>query len=391
MSQRILDEREHRRGLVLGLTLAEILILLLFLMLLALGVRLNKLEQEKKGVEKEREEIRVVLDAIRPHLPKGEDRLDERSAKELASKLRFAIQLAQAFPALSERLDVVRELVGAGVRIDPDDPPAALEVARDLLKKLGPGSSSTQIAALEKKVAELEAKLADKSAKGSPGKPLPLAGRTMAVLEAMGRLAEEGGAHHWPPIITLSEARGYSFATGSADVTPDFRVKLSTEVVEHLEQIVKRYHVDVIEVIGHTDERPFNVSQPKPEATPDSADSTPRLRPVRRPSNLDTALIPFLSGKGDSERLLPSDNVGLGLARAASVVRILAKESRLANVRILPLSGGQLIQVGDILSAGSPGDAKERRRIEIRARRSDKSAKPWEGRVSQDTPLVPGK
>lgn len=34
------DEREHRRGLVLGLTMAEVLLLLLFLLLLALAGRL---------------------------------------------------------------------------------------------------------------------------------------------------------------------------------------------------------------------------------------------------------------------------------------------------------------------------------------------------------------
>jgi putative DNA-invertase from lambdoid prophage Rac len=37
MTRHLVDEREHRRGLVLGLTLAEVLILLLFLLLLALG------------------------------------------------------------------------------------------------------------------------------------------------------------------------------------------------------------------------------------------------------------------------------------------------------------------------------------------------------------------
>ena len=39
-----IDEREHRRGLVLGLTLAEVLLLLLFLLLLALAARFHQLE-----------------------------------------------------------------------------------------------------------------------------------------------------------------------------------------------------------------------------------------------------------------------------------------------------------------------------------------------------------
>jgi Tfp pilus assembly protein PilV len=43
MSLRIADEREQRRGLVLGLTLAEVLLLLLFLLLLALAAKLQQL------------------------------------------------------------------------------------------------------------------------------------------------------------------------------------------------------------------------------------------------------------------------------------------------------------------------------------------------------------
>ena len=267
MSQRILDEREHRRGLVLGLTLAEILILLLFLLLLALGVRLNKLEEEKKIAEAERQEVKVTN------------------------------WLKEKFPALVGKSSVIEEFVEAGVSIDPDDPPAALEVARDILKKLGPGFNSTQIAALEKKVTELEPKLAGKDAKATKsgsGKQLPLTDRTITILKAMdailsemrdagvstGSIAEKKGAHDWPPIITLSEARGYSFATRSADVTRDFQVKLSTEVVKRLVQTIEQYGVNVIEVVGHTDERPFNVGPAKLEPTPDSTSPTTSRLPA---------------------------------------------------------------------------------------------------------------
>ena len=46
MSQRIADELEHRRGLVLGLTLAEVLLLLLFVLLLALSGRIVKQQRD---------------------------------------------------------------------------------------------------------------------------------------------------------------------------------------------------------------------------------------------------------------------------------------------------------------------------------------------------------
>ena len=44
MSQVAIDETEYRRGLVLGLTLAEMLLLLLFLVLLALAARFQTAE-----------------------------------------------------------------------------------------------------------------------------------------------------------------------------------------------------------------------------------------------------------------------------------------------------------------------------------------------------------
>ena len=80
-----------------------------------------------------------------------------------------------------------------------------------------------------------------------------------------------------------------------------------------------------------------------------------------------------------ADQLNPADNAGLGLARAVSVVRELATDKRLSSARLLPLSGGQLIDIGDQLSSGaSPGAVKERRRIEIRVRRSAAYTAPTE-------------
>src|SRR5262249_22298507 len=55
--------------------------------------------------------------------------------------------------------------------------------------------------------------------------------------------------HNWPPIINLSEAGGYYFATGSAVLTPDFATALRTVVISRLLQIAESFDVDVIEVI----------------------------------------------------------------------------------------------------------------------------------------------
>ena len=129
--------------------------------------------------------------------------------------------------------------------------------------------------------------------------------------------------------------------------------------------------VNVIEVIGHTDEQPL----------------------VQRSSNLDELLMPVLQGKSSVIRLTPADNAGLGLARAVSVTQVLLKDERLSRLAILPYSGAQLVNVNDsLVLAGSGGDVKERRRIEIRLRKSDKTMIPPTGdtttTISKNKPLA---
>ena len=62
---------------------------------------------------------------------------------------------------------------------------------------------------------------------------------------------------------------------------------------------------------------------------------------------------------------------GLGLARALAVVELLANDFRLRNFRILPLSAAQLTGIdGRLTRWENQGDVRERRRIEIRMRKS---------------------
>jgi hypothetical protein len=155
--------------------------------------------------------------------------------------------------------------------------------------------------------------------------------------------------HNWPPIINLSEAGGYYFATGSAELTSSFATELRTVVVDKLLEIADAYDVDVIEVIGHTDEQPVN----------------------GRASNLDRNLAAVTTGASAPGSLQWADNAGLGLARALSVVERLSADPRLKNFRILPLSAAQLIGTdGRITHWDGHGDVRERRRIEIRMRKS---------------------
>ncbi len=157
--------------------------------------------------------------------------------------------------------------------------------------------------------------------------------------------------HEWPPIINLSEAGGYYFTSSSAALTPEFEGKLETSIAEQIADNLERNKVDVVEVIGHTDEQ----------------------RVARSTSNLDDASIGVIDGRLPVDALQPADNSGLGLARAIAVANVLKANANLKHVTVLPMSAAQLVVPGDKLTAGQAGDVLERRRIEIRIRRRAES------------------
>jgi flagellar motor protein MotB len=174
---------------------------------------------------------------------------------------------------------------------------------------------------------------------------------TQAILDAIERGKAGAAGQQWPPIITMSEAGGYYFESGSAELSPSFRDTLLTDTPLKIFDYIKRYDVDVIEVVGHTDERPIGA------------------RPSG--SNLDRDLTAVLKNDVGVASLVPADNAGLGLARAVSVVSVLRQSPLLAGYKLIPLSGAQLVNTNETLALeGSPGDIRERRRIEIRLRKS---------------------
>jgi flagellar motor protein MotB len=135
---------------------------------------------------------------------------------------------------------------------------------------------------------------------------------------------------------------------GEATLEPEFRARLLREYAPKLEDAGKKYNVEVIEIVGHTDELP--------------------IRDVQ--SRLDNNLLPFLNGKGAERDVIAGDNAGLGLARAAAVQRVLRDIKGLTNFRILPMSAGQVVDTDQTVSTGGkPADDPTRRRIEIRMRR----------------------
>ena len=156
----------------------------------------------------------------------------------------------------------------------------------------------------------------------------------------------------WPPFFSLSEAGGYYFDSGKATLRPEFEENLRAVVIPLLVTNLKDYDVDVIEVIGHTDEVPMSGE-----------------------TNLDERLIAASAGRYPIAGLRSRDNAGLAMARAVAVVKVLRSDARLRGVTILPLSGAQMIVPVDRVADGTQrGSDRNRRRIEMRLRRTTDQA-----------------
>jgi hypothetical protein len=161
------------------------------------------------------------------------------------------------------------------------------------------------------------------------------------------------GEHNWPPIIRLREADGEFFTVGRSEVSEGFGQKIKRDVIPTLVSRLAEFNVDVIEVVGHTDEQPVQGMA----------------------TNLDAETLNVVRKGAAATRLSAADNAGLGYARAISIVQVLRSDPRLTDVTIIPLSAAQMVDANGKLSDGkSTGDIKERRRIEIRLRRSDTGA-----------------
>ncbi len=336
----------YRRGLVLGLTMAEIMLLLVFCLLIAVGVALVKERGERdtalahlKEAEATAAADAAMVDSIQRNPDLAE--LIDRTAGPTSRQ-----KIDEFWRTLVENNAIVARIEREGIkRGSLRDNAAALAKMQQLLSRVGDPDKIARALALQQTIERTDPALA----KLAPPDLVMLIERGMSSSKPAKEEGERAGGHTWPPIINLSEANGYFFATGKAELTPDFEEGLRTFVVARLLQIAKSFDVDVIEVIGHTDEQPVS----------------------GRGSNLDRSL-PFVTqGDGDPAVLQWADNAGLGLARALAVVRVLSSDYRLQGFHILPLSAAQLIDVdGRLTRWDNQGDVRERRRIEIRMRKS---------------------
>lgn len=331
----------YRRGMVLGLTMAETMLLLVFCLLISAASVFSRsrlqqaiLAQSNRDVQselartkKELQEANSTITLLRAYRPSNSQLNDEWE--------RLVVKGAEA----------IQKLKAAGVDLaEAADAAPFLAQMMDAHKKGMTGVDVTGSIELGKDIAQEFA--------NEPG-GVPKAEEIRQLIRRGREAAKAGaGGHKWPPIITLSEADRYYFETGSAELSTDFRAALSSAIMQELLQNIEEFpDVNVIEVIGHTDEQ----------------------RITSRPSNLDEGLLPIMQEGGAVGQLSPADNAGLGLARAVSVAQLLRADARLSRFSILPYSGAQVIDVTDMVPVTRTfSDVRERRRIEIRLRKSDK-------------------
>ncbi len=293
------QDKSYRRGLVLGLTMAEVMILLLFVLLMALAAALQN------------RDTRIQV-------------LDHGGASKMVE------QLQRAYPQARNKNEYFKELT------------RAIE-ARRQIEEAGVSGGATSLLA----DAEVGRQVREAAATSGVKNPEKFVKEVVAA-------SSRGRKGQWPPFFSLSEAGGYFFDSGKATLRPEFERNLKSQVIPMLARSLEDYDVDVVEVIGHTDEVPMSGR-----------------------SNLDSALIQASIGRVPVSALRSTDNAGLAMARAVAVVHLLRADPRLGRVSILPLSGAQMIVPVDHVADGTArSDDQRRRRIEIRLRKSTQQSSP---------------
>ncbi len=326
------ETKGYNRGLILGFTMAESLLLVVFCLLLVTAAiivkerhraedaikQLTAFTEESRQQDRQIDELKAEVAALTSKLPVAEQANYDEDWRELVLQKDTYKRIKEVLGKkdAAEILDRVDALV------DIEKRAAELQKANDLLNEQNRDLSFKLAAALK----QLEGRDAELAKLGASGKP-----------------------HEWPPIISLAEANGYFFRSGSAELSTSFTDQLNGSISGQIAKNLETYGADIVEVIGHTDEQPIS----------------------RLSSNLDKNSIDVMSSKKSITSLEPADNAGLGLARAISVTNILKANKSLSGITVLPLSAAQLILPGDTLTVGQAGNVETRRRIEIRIRRRE--------------------
>ena len=366
----------YSRGVIFGLTMAEVFLLLIFCLLLFLATlnrQIEELKQVNDTLTKDRETLEVANANYQANLKNLDQStsvsqelfdvvnvLDDNELQKLINNSEIATtysaeQLEQAISKANDwdtftnqppepSFTVLDEIEKNAA---PEELVRLIENA-EIAMNTNPGTLTEQIS----KARKWDAKAALPDVEQIDPKIANLASQvSLNDLELLAAGQLEPSGNNWPPIISLPEAENYSFKIGSAQLTDNFKAQLTGEIVQQILKTLSEYEADLIEVIGHTDLQPMKKT---------------------RATNLDTSAKNFF--ETDKEiALRAKDNVGLGYARALSVTKHLLSTPELKNYTILPYSAAQMITPnGTITTPDDDFESSQLRRIEIRVRRQNK-------------------
>jgi len=139
------DDRQFRRGVVLGLTMAEALLLLIFLLMLILAIKLKGQSAEIAKLEQEKTEAQSTLAAMQPML----DKLTQKQKFDITQDyVRMKQQLDLANARLKDAklsVDLIKQATAALPDMTPEEAAKALlneaaigRQALDAAKKVAP-------------------------------------------------------------------------------------------------------------------------------------------------------------------------------------------------------------------------------------------------------------
>ena len=376
----------YRRGVIFGLTMAEILLLLIFCLLLFMATLDEKIEEltkfnetlERQNYEYLRENKILLaqnarykenIDAL------GQDTSVPVEVYEVVTKMdneelsKFVENSELASSLSPEDFNEVFEKAEQWDTVTNQPQNPKVDIITDLAKELKPEQLNKLIenayVASQTDAEVLDAALAEfNKPKEKPPEPAlaPIDPKIRELAESVslddlklladGKMEEKVEAgNNWPPIISLPEAENYSFKLGSAQLTESFKGQLSNEIVNQILQTLSEYDADLIEVIGHTDLQPMSMA---------------------RVTNLDKSALKYFETP-DKVSLRARDNAGLGYARALSVTKHLLQTPELKDYTILPYSAAQMVTPNHtITTKDDKFDSSQLRRIEIRVRRQNR-------------------
>ena len=376
----------YRRGVIFGLTMAEVLLLLIFCLLLFMATLDEKIEELSKSNEtlesqnseylRENKILLAQNARYRENIETlGQDTSVPVEVYEVVTKMddeelfKFVENSELASSLSPEDFIEVFEKAEQWDTVTNQSQNPKVDIITDLAKKLKPEQLNKLIenayVASQTDADVLDAALEEfNKPKEKPSEPIlkPMDPKIRELAESVSiddlKLLAEGkmeekveAGNNWPPIISLPEAENYSFKLGSAQLTESFKVQLSNEIVNQILQTLSEYDADLIEVIGHTDLQPMSMA---------------------RVTNLDKSALEYFE-TADKVSLRARDNAGLGYARALSVTKHLLQTPELKDYTILPYSAAQMVTPNHtITTKDDKFDSSQLRRIEIRVRRQNR-------------------